>query len=129
MAPRGSIQQAMVLNQTYNESMPYHYSYQPAESFPRIKEQDLVTRETELTNRWLIWKLGRSVASYIIEQCMSDPEAVEAIWGCITESFEGWGLFSALSQEDSELDNLDQAVAGLSIQLSESSGDVELSGV
>jgi hypothetical protein len=104
MKPKGSIQRAMQLNKYYCSGMPHHYSYQTQQHYASNTDS-LIERELAITEKWLKFKLGKSVGTYLIDKSKSDNGALEAIWGLMIESFEGWGLSSVLSDDSAYIDN------------------------
>jgi len=100
MCAPNSIQPAMVLNDRYAKYMPVAYKYQPESNF---FEGDLRVRESDLTMKWLQFKLGEMGSTALLAICIKDPQGIDVLWSLIENSFESWGMPSAVLQAQADL--------------------------
>lgn len=87
------IKQAVKLNSFYTDFTPHKYSYDGKYGDVEISDvATLIEREGAIVKEWLQLKLGQGVSGYLIEQSVTDNNAVKAIWDLVLESFDDWGL-------------------------------------
>lgn len=110
-----ALSNAMFLNEFYTDHMPHRYKYNPAQGYDT--KSALIASEEDLTRRWMEFKLGKGVSDYLIIQCVSDANAVDAIWKLILESFDKWQLNSCFHiAEEGQVAELSVALAALNTE-------------